>query len=263
MKKVLLLLVLVIIIAPILVLGFLGYVPGLSNVMGANKPKDLGIKYTPADYKTSQEKSKVARVALSEKPTDPSKSLVYSGSHDVKSEFTSSQITASLNSQNWVNWPYKNMQVKFNADGTTEVSGVLIKSKVPGYAAYLGIPKEVVDIGMKFIPPDPAFYVKGKAALINNKVSLFEPSSFQLGKLSLPVNMFLSFSPNLTPTIYAEGLGELSQKLSEVQNKKAIIIDFINQRITTHEGFFAKDAHVEEDKLIFDGKLPDKISVEE
>lgn len=262
MKKLLLLILLVIITIPVLLLGFLGFVPGLSSILGADRPKDLGIKYSPADYKEAQSKSQITMATLSQKVENPTQSLTRSGSHDLKAEFTSSQITASLNSQSWSFWPYKNMQVKFNSDGSVEVSGNLIKSKAPGYASYLGIPKEAVDFGMKFIPSDPAFYVKGKAALKDNKVAVFEPVSFQLGKLSLPVDMFLSFNTNLTNPAYAQDYGELTQKLSEIKNKKAIIIDFINSRISSRPGFYAKDAHFEENKLIFDGKVADKITTD-
>ena len=43
-------LILVLVIAAILTAGYLGFVPGLSTIMGADKPKDLGITYTQDDF---------------------------------------------------------------------------------------------------------------------------------------------------------------------------------------------------------------------
>jgi len=154
------------------------------------------------------------------------------------------------------------VQIKFNADGTGEISGVLVKSKVPGYAAAIGIPSQAVDFVMKYLPSDPVFYVKMNAALTNNKVSTFEPLAFEIGRVPMPLSMFLSFGgPQLIKEAYAASLGDMTQELSKIQDKRSLIINFINDRLSLDFGkFYAKKAYFGDNKLVFDGTLSEKIS---
>jgi hypothetical protein len=137
----------------------------------------------------------------------------------------------------------------------------LIKDKVPAYASVIGVPSEATDFAMKFLPPDPVFYVKLKGALSDNKVSLFEPQAFQIGKIPMPLNVFLSLGmPKLVETAFAQDIGEMTDELSRVQNKKALIISFINDRLSSDFGsFYAKKAYCQENKLFFEGTLSEKI----
>jgi len=60
---------------------------------------------------------------------------------------------------------------------------------------------------------------------------------------------------------FAQDLGELSNELSKVQNKKALIIGYINGRLSSAFGlFYAKRAYAGENKLYFEGTLPEKIA---
>lgn len=246
------------VLAVVLALGYFGFIPGLSSLMGTNKPRDLGIKYTEEDRKSARGKSQIEYVALPAN-TPPEESRQYSGSRPIKAEFSSTEITALMNNRPWKYFPYSNVQVKFNADGSGEISGVLIKDKLPGYGAAIGVPKEAVEFAMKFLPSNPVFYVKGKAALADNKVSVFEPQKFEIGRAPLPVNIFLSFiPPQLVKQTYAVVDGGMSGELSKVQNKRALIISYINQRLGTFSGFFAKSAYFAENQLIFDGNLSER-----
>jgi hypothetical protein len=259
--KLVLIIILLIIIIPIFILGFFGFIPGLSNLFGANKPKDLGITYSPADLTSVRSKSQVRREALPA-GVSPKDSLQMSGSREIKAEFAASEITASMNNQPWAYWPYKNVQVRFNADGSGEISGTLIKSRVPAYAAAIDIPQQAINVLMKFLPNDPAFYVKGKAALTDNKVSLFEPEAFSIGRMPMPVGMFLSFSPLFSPDlVFADETGDLSSQLSQIKDKRGLIIGYINSRLASKTGFYARSAYFSEDRLVFDGRLPEVVSV--
>lgn len=264
MKKVRKVIVLFILLSPVLLiifgLGLLGVIPGLSAVLGANKPKDLGIKYTQADVESVHAKSQIKYESLPE-PSNLSESIKYTGSREVKAEFTSEEITASLNTQTWKNWPYSNIQVKFNADGSGEMSGNFDKNKLPGYAAPMGIPSEVTEFAQKFLPENTTFYVKMKASLENNQISTFEPQAFSIGKIPMPLNMFLSLGgESLIKEVYALDLNEMNSELSKVDNKQALIISFINSKISSVGGFYAKKAYFAENKLIFDGTLNESIS---
>jgi len=261
MKKLLLVILILIILIPVVFLGLLGFVPGFSILLGADKPRDLGIKYTQEDLKSIRSKSQVEYTILSGNP-DPSQTRKFSGSRTLKADFTSAEITATMNNQPWKYWPYRNIQVKFNADGSGEISGILIKGVVPGYASAIGIPAEAVNFAMKYLPADPVFYVKLKGALSNNKVSVFEPQKFEIGRMPMPLGVFLSMGgPNLIQAVYAQDIGEMTQELSKVKDKKTLIISYINGRLSSAFGsFYEKEAYGGENKLFFDGTLPQKIS---
>jgi hypothetical protein len=104
------------------------------------------------------------------------------------------------------------------------------------------------------------FYLKGKATLVNNRVGVFEPQRFEIGRVPMPLDMILAFAPPvLVRPAYALDLGAMTQELSKVGNKKALIIDFINTRLESYiPGFYAEDARMEENKLIFKGTLPER-----
>lgn len=261
MKKALVIIFLLLILVLILGLGFLGFVPGLSTLMGSNKPKNLGITYTAADLVSCRTKSGIQYAVLPQ-TSIPSQSRQFFGQRTVKAEFSSKEITATLNNRPWQYWPYKDVQIKFNADGTGEISGVLVKSKVPGYAAAIGIPSEAADFAMKYLPADPVFYVKINAVLTDNKVTTFEPLAFEIGRIPMPLSLFLSFGgPQLIKEAYAAGLDDMTQELSKVQNKRALIINYINDRLSLDFGkFYAKKAYFGDNKLVFDGTLSEKIS---
>ncbi|HLD11413.1 MAG TPA: hypothetical protein VJB91_00695 [Patescibacteria group bacterium] len=244
----------------VLLLGYLGFIPGLSSLFGSNKPRDLGVAYSQAEFNSARAKSQIEYDVLPS-TTPAEESLQTSGSRDVKTEFSSAEITALMNDRPWRYWPYKDVQVKFHADGSGEISGVLIKERLPGYGAKIAAPKEAVDFAMKFLPSDPVFYVKMKASLAENKVGVFDPQAFQIGRMPLPVDMFLSYIPkSLVTEVYAAQLDEMNTELSKVENKREKIIEYINQRLMTFPGFYARTARFEENKLIFEGTLPEKES---
>ena len=155
-------------------------------------------------------------------------------------------------------FPYKNVQLKFNADGSGEISGTLIKNRIPLYAATFDAPKVAVDLVMKFLPENPVFYLKGQASLKDNRVALFQPQRLEIGRLPVPLGPILSFAPIKIKKALALDIGEFNKELSKVSNKKTLIIDFINSRLAMIEGFFAQSAYFEENKLVFEGNLPEK-----
>jgi len=257
--KILLILLLVLISVPLFILGFLGYIPGLSDVLGANKPRDLGIKFSEADKSSARAKSQIIYETLPA-DTSPDQSLQRSGTRPVTFEMSSAEASALMNNRPWKYWPYQNVQVKFNSDGSAEVSGSLIKDRLSGYAAAIGIPKQALDVATKFLPPKPVFYLKMKASLKDNQVDVFEPESFQIGRISLPVSVLLSFNPpSLIPSAMAAE-DELTFELAKIKDKKSLIINYINNRLGKMGGFFAKTASFAENKLIFDGSLSEKES---
>jgi len=247
---------LALIIMILLGFGYLGYLPSVAKVFGWDKPRDLGISYTGQDQASARSKSQLQYDALPANTPD-NLSLQRTGSRAVNSSFSSAEVTALMNDRPFKYWPYADVQMKFNSDGSAEVSGRLIKSRVPGYAASIGVDKAVADKVAQYLPPDPVFYVKGKAALIDNKVSLLDPSVVEVGRLNIPVTWILSFSePNIA--FAQDSTGGIQSELSQYSGKRAKIVEYINAHLAGITGFFAKKASFSDNALNFDGNLNEK-----
>jgi hypothetical protein len=242
-------------------LGYMGYIPYVANLLGTNKPKDLGVRYVEKDRVEARAKSGVEYGTLPP-GTSEGQSIQRFGKHNVDTSWTSSQMTALMNNRPWKYWPYNNVQVKFNGDGSAEISTGINKAVFPSYAAFMGIPKVAADFIMKLLPPTPVVYLKGKASLVDNKVSIFEPQAFELNRIPLPIDKFLSFgfpSFQLIKPVYAQLSIDMITDLAKVKNKKNLIIDYINDHLAGYSSFFyAKEARFEENKLIYKGTLADQ-----
>ncbi|MEK7597306.1 MAG: hypothetical protein AAB441_01530 [Patescibacteria group bacterium] len=237
-------------------LGYMGYIPAIANLLGTNKPKDLGIRFTEQDRVEAHAKSGVEYGTLPASTSDEL-SIQRFGRHNVDTSWSSAQASALMNNRPWKFWPYQNVQVKFNTDGSAEVSGGLNKAVVPSYAAAIGIPKVAVEFAMKLLPPSPVFYLKMRASLKDNHVNVFEPQNFQLNRIPLPVNAFLSFNkPHFIKEVSAQLSADMLTDLASVKNKRQLIINYINDRLSGYSSFFyAKEARIEENKLIYKGTL--------
>jgi hypothetical protein len=253
--KVILVILIIGILGVVSVIASLGYIPGLSALFGANKPKNLGVIFSDTDLTSARAKSKIIYGMLPDS-TPIEQSIQRVGQQKANFSLTSAEVTALLNNRPWKYWPVKDVQLKINDDGSAELSCVVVKEKLRGFAIANGIPASTVDLGLKFIPPDPAVYLKATTALTDNKVSQFDIQSVYLGKFSLPVDKLLSFTlPRLIKPVYASG------SISDLYNysgKREIIINFINERLSKIQGFFAKNANFKGGKLNFDGMLSEK-----
>jgi len=253
MKKLFFLLVLLLIVGGALAFYFLFF-----NV----SPRDLGIRWTQADHKSGRAKSQIKYETTTEKVAAAQAWQTF-GERKVDTTFTSEEISAIMNNKPGAYYPYKDVQVKFNGDGSGEISGRLIKNRLPLYGATFAAPQVAVDFVMKFLPPDPVFYLKGRASLVDNQVGIFEPQRFEIGRIPMPLGLILATVPSLVPQAQAMDLAGMAQELSKVDNKRALIIGFINSRLGMIEGFYAKKAHFTDNKLIYEGTLPEKEVVTE
>lgn len=244
-------------VGAVLVLGYLGYIPGLSDLMGANRPRDLGITYTEADRSAARAKSQLEYEALPAN-TAPAQSLQRSGTRSVTTAWSSAEMTALMNDRPWKYWPIRNVQLRINNDGTAELSGVVMRDKLSGYGQAIGVPQAVIDGVVKLLPPNPAFYVKAKTSLTNNTVSDFDIQSVSLGHVSIPVDTLLAHHTIGSPA--RAQAADIATELNKYSGKKAAIVGFINQRLSQIPGFFAKRAYFSDGKLNFDGSLSAKES---
>jgi hypothetical protein len=235
----------------VLVGGYFGLIPGVSAIFGSNKPRNLGVSYTEADLASAKEKSQLEYAELPADTPD-SQSLVRSGSRPITATFSNAEVTALMNDRPFKYWPYKNVQVKMNADGSAEISGQLIKSRLSGYCASIGVDKSVADKVIKYLPGNTVFYVKGRAALSGNKVSVLDPSKVEVGRVPIPINSLLSFDIGTGTALATDSA---VSELDSVSGKKAAIISYINSHLAGIKGFFANSAYFSENELHFDGNL--------
>ena len=56
--------ILTVVVVLVLVAGYFGFVPGISNIFGSNKPRDLGVTATLANYSSVTAKDNIQRVDL-------------------------------------------------------------------------------------------------------------------------------------------------------------------------------------------------------
>jgi hypothetical protein len=114
------------------ILGYLGFVPGVSALFGSDKPRNLGITYTEADRGKAYEKNGVIAAALP-KTKNIADSIRYEGKKEVSFTMTNAEITALINSSKWEYMPISELQINIHTDGVAEASGILHIDKIVPY----------------------------------------------------------------------------------------------------------------------------------
>lgn len=214
----------------ILVLGFLGYfglVPGISYIMGANKPMDLGIKYTNEDLDKGRSMTGVELQDLSS-----TKSLEFSGSKSISGEYSNEIITAMINSSKYKYYPVTNAQVKISPDGMIETSGNFNIDKAIKWSSDLGSDTTFsteVKKYVKYVPNNPSFYLKGKMSVNDNQISV-DISQAKISRFTAPESIINQYQ------------GQLA--------------DFVESRISAIPEMKIKSADFSTGKLKLDGTYP-------
>jgi hypothetical protein len=220
MKKFIIILILLILV-PIVLLAYLGFVPGISQYV--TKPVDLGIKtdkslVTAFETKYSAQKDTSGKVNL-----------------DVS--LTSEQVTSifAVWEDRDMYFPLRNVQVRFNKDGTGEASGYLKIATAISLAKNLGYDDVDIQKGkdyIKYVSGDLPFYVKGTASMTNNSLAI-NPSTFQVGRLNVPESI--------------------------ISPLKQVVGDMITRRIKQIGGADIKEASFATGALRLIGTVPDTI----
>src|SRR5688572_397367 len=111
----------------ILVLGYLGFVPGVSAMFGSDKPVDLGVTPTDADRVRANQKFEQTMVEL-----NGSTGLSVLQRADVESidvRVTGAEAAAHIMERH----PFSHLQIKVHADGSFESSGKIDRGRISGY----------------------------------------------------------------------------------------------------------------------------------
>ena len=178
MKKIILIPIIVV-LTSVAVLGYLGFVPGLSDVI--TPPRDLGIRYSEADLLTAYDKAGRYTYTL------PNGSVVINYSGEIDTQFTNEEISALVTLHPRTYNPIKDAQFKFNDDGTIESSGKLDTKYLAEFSDRfkLRIPDEATD-ALKNMPGSPRFYIKGTGSVMDDDAD-FEVEELEIGRLQVPV----------------------------------------------------------------------------
>jgi hypothetical protein len=232
MGKKLLIAIVILVVIPILVLGYLGFIPVLSDIIGP-RPVDLGVKYTAADLASAQAKSGVVKKELPA-GTAVSSSLGYSGKNDVKASFTSEELSAWANSDHWKYFALDDVQIKLNDDGTVESSGRIKTAMLDDYinSVHVNDPDALAVIDKLKLMHNPTYYAKGTMSVKNNVVSL-DYDELKVGVFDVPKDL----------DSRAE---DLSTRLLQNNVRSFPGLDVLNVKSLT----------LDDGKMNFDGTLP-------
>lgn len=107
---------------------------GFAVVSASGKPKDLGVRYTEADYWSAVNKAGVKGIGAAAKGF--SGDVRYSGKKKIDVVFTPAEVSALLNYSHKPGWPISDTQVRFNGSDGVEVSALVEVggTKYPVYA---------------------------------------------------------------------------------------------------------------------------------
>jgi hypothetical protein len=212
--KIVLGVVIVIILIAVLVLGYFGYVPGLSDIMGANTPKDLGVKFTQQDLLSAREK---ANIRITDEKLTPAESMIKYGKEKINKPFTQEELTAVANDPVFDYYPIKDVQIRINPDNTVEVSGKLDTAKLEKALKDRKFPEKYVQLLSDYkgvLPPTPPVYFKGKVEVTDGKLNM-DFDELEVGKIKVPKDVVANNENELT------GLGQGRMDYHEIKTENA------------------------------------------
>lgn len=187
-------LLLLVILAGVVVLGYLGIIKLPGDLFKISKPIDLGVTSSQEEYQAFIEKTQSQVLPYDQasaqlKATNPY--IVFTEPKDYEAIFTSSEISSRINYAPWTSMPSKNVQVKFSDGGLIEVSGNLITANLRSFATAAGnggYSEEDVEKGLDWLnklASDPSFYIKTTAEITNNQLTL-DTQSIKINRMPIP-----------------------------------------------------------------------------
>jgi len=240
-RNIFLILVGLFILVPLLVAGWYGFVPGLSGLLGANKPVDLGVRYTEADYNSYLQKTSIKFNDFAQAPDNPNKP----GKKTVFADpvtttgltLTDEELTSAGAKTDWLWMPLKNAQVKFKPGGL-ELSGNINVEYLDEFINFIGgvgysqaDVQKGIDYGKKLVGNSPALYVKASASVTNDTLT-YNIQQVKVGRFSVPM--------------------DIASKVLSTGTTNAI---------TGADNFEAKSATAIDGALVFEGTYPKTIYV--
>jgi len=227
----------IVLIIVVLAGGYFGLIPGVSKLFGSDKPRDLGVQGSDADYASASAKG-IQFVALQKDSVSrPAETRKITGSKAVSTSFTAQELTALMNKKpTWIYNPVSDVQFKFNPDGTGEVSGILRIDRLTRYAQASGMSQQEVQKVLDYLKitnANPAFYLKGSVSVVDGTMNL-DAQRVEVGRFPVP--------------------------LSIIADNKGRVISFVENKIFQIPGLSVKSLRIEQGQLQFEGTLPEVIA---
>ncbi|MBN1368654.1 MAG: hypothetical protein JW954_00270 [Dehalococcoidaceae bacterium] len=224
-RYVLLGVILVLIITAYFVAGyFLGNLPIASNMLGTNKPRDLGAQIS-IENAYSGLKSLGHPLTLDELGSiaqDPD------SFRPVKTSITDDEIASLLS---LADLPIKLVQVRCGPGGRAEISGMLNVKEMQQLLSRLGVPNDAIATAMDYLSNIDwtTFYIDGALDIKNNQVSL-DIDKIELGRISLPGGLKDQITDNIgsIENYVEDALGDMGyniRSLSFSEGKAALDLD--------------------------------------
>lgn len=194
-----------------LTVGYLGFVPGVSDVMGTNKPIDLGVEYTATDLNSANQKL----------------SQLYSASKPTQIQLTSNELTALMadQSEKSESIPIQQPQVKVTETGV-QISGILDVEKFSKITETSGISsslKSQIESAARLVKTNPSIYLDMSIDVQDGELQTMINSA-KIGQINIPREQLKSNTSMLTEEMKQtlESSGIKIQSLKTVDGKMGI-----------------------------------------
>lgn len=168
------------------------------------KPKSLGISYARQDLDSIKQKLAITYASL---PADApaGATIIVSGSHPVDQTFTGSELTALADNRHndYAYFPFRNVQIRVNQDGSVEGSGTINYQDAVNYLLTLGVSqKDIAEGTAKYKIPNANLpvYLKASGQIINN-ASQISFNAASLANIAVPENLIKQFQPAVNSLI--------------------------------------------------------------
>ena len=187
----------------VLTAGYLGFVPGVSDVMGTNKPIDLGVKYSSSDLDSVGQK--IADINLE--------------SEVAELHLTSSELTAMVASmsEGSEQFPLEQVQVKLSETGV-KLSGTLNMEKFRKLAEEGEISpslKSQIETAANIVKTNPSVFLDADIIAFNGDAQIVINTA-KIGQISIPQDQL------------EENVDSINENLKEVLDSLEIQIESIS-----------------------------------
>lgn len=193
------------------ILGYTGLIPGLSKFFGSDQPRNLGIKYTPQDLDSAQNKLKQT-VTEAASSTENFNTLT---GIPVETVLTSEEYSAHVELLH----PLSAVQIKLSGSNF-EMSGRIDKARIPQYVRTWGLTNasdtEILNIADKYLPGNPVFYLSGSGSVKNDDMTI-NLTKAELGRLPVPTDQAEKVIELISETLFQQ-LAGFSAESTTIEN---------------------------------------------
>ena len=189
----------------ILYLFFLVAVLFIGAVFYFFKPAGLCITYTQENLKSVYSKLNVKFEPLSPDLIKKGKTLIVAGAHPVDVSFSSEELTAAVDNRrkNYVYFPFRNVQIRINSDGTVEGAATVNFNDAANYLVALCVSYEdIVKAAAKFKVPNVniQIYLKANGSILNN-LGHINIQAAKIANIPVPQNLVNQYGPGVNDLV--------------------------------------------------------------